>query len=51
MHGGGRDGGDGGLRRPTLLVPFVADGAIEERFWRSREVFLLFAGMFTTIVG
>jgi hypothetical protein len=37
----------------TLLVtPFFSEGSgFDERFRRAREIFLLFAGMFTTIVG
>jgi hypothetical protein len=37
----------------TLLVtPFFAESTgFEERFRRSREIFLLFAGMFSTVVG
>jgi hypothetical protein len=34
-----------------LIAPLFSEGSIEERFRRSREVFLLFAGMFTTVVG
>lgn len=34
-----------------MIAPLFAEGTIEERFRRSREVFLLFAGMFTTVVG
>jgi hypothetical protein len=34
-----------------LIAPLFAEGSIEDRFRRSREVFLLFAGMFTTVVG
>ncbi|HET9651289.1 MAG TPA: hypothetical protein VFP36_03830 [Usitatibacter sp.] len=33
------------------LAPLFEDGQLEERFRRAREVFLLFAGMFSTIVG
>jgi hypothetical protein len=34
-----------------LIYPLFAEGTLQERFRHSREVFLLFSGMFTTIVG
>jgi hypothetical protein len=34
-----------------LVTPLFAEGSLDERFRRSREIFLLFAGMFSTIVG
>lgn len=34
-----------------LITPLFAEGALEDRFRRSREIFLLFAGMFSTVVG
>lgn len=34
-----------------LITPLFAEGSLDDRFRRSREIFLLFAGMFSTIVG
>jgi hypothetical protein len=34
-----------------LVAPLYSEEKLEERFRRSREIFLLFAGMFSTVVG